>query len=341
MAKSPVRRALFILFIAAAIIAMLLMFAQDQVTLKVRSAAGAEEPAARRRTSRRWSAGDLTYGNDYDVLTNGDQIFPPMLEAIQARRSGASASKPTSTRPASVADQFTAALEEAARRGVRVNMVVDSVGASGMKDEDVQRLEERRMPHRAVQLADVVLARRGQLPHPPQDPRRRRRDRVHRRRRVSPTTGSGTRRTRSTGATRRSGCAGRSSGCSRPASTRTSSRPPARSRRSSTTSSRELHDGGRSDGGAQLADRRQQRSEAALPAGDRLRAPHARHHDAVLRHRRIERLGVQRRRRARRQDPHPRRRGHHRRDAGEVRVARGLRPAAASWASRSTNTSRR
>ena len=44
MAKSPVRRALFILFIAAAIIAMLLMFAQDQETLKVRSAVGAEDP---------------------------------------------------------------------------------------------------------------------------------------------------------------------------------------------------------------------------------------------------------------------------------------------------------
>ena len=39
-----------------------------------------------------------------------------------------------------------------------------------------------------------------------------------------------------------------------------------------------------------------------------------RHHLAVLRHRRIERLGAPRRRVARRQGPHPRRRRHHRRD---------------------------
>ena len=84
MAKSPVRRALFILFIAAAIITMLMMFAQDQVTLKVRSAAGAEEPRHAAYIAALVGA-DLTYGNDYDVLTNGDQIFPPMLEAIQRR----------------------------------------------------------------------------------------------------------------------------------------------------------------------------------------------------------------------------------------------------------------
>ena len=40
-----------------------------------------------------------------------------------------------------VATQFTAALEEAARRGVRVNLVVDSVGASGMEAGDIKRLE--------------------------------------------------------------------------------------------------------------------------------------------------------------------------------------------------------
>jgi len=40
-----------------------------------------------------------------------------------------------------VADRFTVALEEAARRGVHVNMVVDSVGASGMKTDDIKRLE--------------------------------------------------------------------------------------------------------------------------------------------------------------------------------------------------------
>jgi cardiolipin synthase len=139
MARSPVHRALFVLFIAAAIVAILLMFAQDQVTLKVRSDAGASEPR-----HPAYIAGlvgsDLTYGNDYDVLTNGDQIFPPMLEAIQGAKRRISI-ETYIYESGIVADKFTAALEEAAHRGVRVNMVVDSVGGSGMKKEDIQRLK--------------------------------------------------------------------------------------------------------------------------------------------------------------------------------------------------------
>ena len=37
----PVRRAFFILFIAGIVVAILLLLAQDQVTIKVRSAVGA------------------------------------------------------------------------------------------------------------------------------------------------------------------------------------------------------------------------------------------------------------------------------------------------------------
>ena len=40
-----------------------------------------------------------------------------------------------------VADQFTAALEQAARRGVRVRITVDSVGASKMEKAHVDRLK--------------------------------------------------------------------------------------------------------------------------------------------------------------------------------------------------------
>jgi cardiolipin synthase A/B len=138
MSRSPARRAFFVLFVAAAIIAALLMFAQDQVTLKIRSAVGPGEPRHAAYIAGLVGA-DLTYGNDYDVLTNGDQIFPSMLEAIR----GATRRISIETyiyESGEVANQFTAALEDAAHRGVRVNMVVDSVGGSGMKDEDVQRL---------------------------------------------------------------------------------------------------------------------------------------------------------------------------------------------------------
>jgi cardiolipin synthase len=39
-----------------------------------------------------------------------------------------------------VADRFTGALERAARRGVEVSVIVDAVGAAGMKEEHVERL---------------------------------------------------------------------------------------------------------------------------------------------------------------------------------------------------------
>jgi cardiolipin synthase A/B len=139
MAHSPVRRALFVLFIAASIITMLLMFAQDQVTLRVRSAAAADDPRHPAYIAGLVGA-DLTYGNDYDILTNGDQIFPAMLDAISAAKRRITV-ETYIYESGVVASQFTAALEAAARRGVRVNMVVDSVGGSGMKDEDVERLQ--------------------------------------------------------------------------------------------------------------------------------------------------------------------------------------------------------
>jgi len=136
---SPVRRAFVILLAAAGIVAMLLMLAQDQETLKVRSAIGAEDP----RHSAYLAAlvgTALSRGNRYDVLTNGDQIFPAMLDAIRNAKRRISFETYIYDK-GEVADRFTVALEEAARRGVHVNMVVDSVGASGMKTDDIKRLE--------------------------------------------------------------------------------------------------------------------------------------------------------------------------------------------------------
>ena len=136
---SPVRRAFTFLLVAAGVVALLLMLAQDQETLKVRSAVGAEEPRHSAYLAALVGA-PLTRGNRYDVLTNGDQIFPAMLEAIR----GATRRISFETYiydVGEVATQFTSALEEAARRGVRVNLVVDSVGGSGMETKDIKRLE--------------------------------------------------------------------------------------------------------------------------------------------------------------------------------------------------------
>jgi cardiolipin synthase A/B len=138
MGMSPVRRAFAILLVAAAVVAVLLLLAQDQVTLEVRSAVGAEEPHHQDYLASLLGAA-VTRGNRYTVLTNGDQIFPALLDAINGARRRISFETyiyDTGT----VADRFTGALEAAARRGVTVNVVVDSVGASSMEAAHVERL---------------------------------------------------------------------------------------------------------------------------------------------------------------------------------------------------------
>ena len=152
-----------------------------------------------------------------------------------AARSGASASKPTSTTMGRWRGSSPQALEAAARRGVHVNLVVDSVGASGMRSKDMKRLEAAGChigsfnSLKWYNLEEVNYRTHRKILD------RRRTNRIHRWRRRSPITGSGTRRTRITGVTHKSACAVQSCGWPRQRSTRTSSKPTARSRRSSMT----------------------------------------------------------------------------------------------------------
>jgi cardiolipin synthase len=139
MGMSPVRRAFTIIGVVAAAIALVLMVAQDRETLKIRSEYAAEDPHQPSYIAALVGA-PLTRGNDYDVLTNGDQIFPAMLEAIRGAKRRVSFETYVFESGA-VADQFVGALEEAARRGVRVNLTVDSVGGSAMSDESEKRLK--------------------------------------------------------------------------------------------------------------------------------------------------------------------------------------------------------
>ena len=139
MGMPPVRRAFFILFIAGLVVAFLLVLAQDQVTLKLRSAVGAAEP--RHQTYIAGLLGvQLTQGNRYTVLTNGDQIFPSMLDAIRNAKRRVSF-ETYIFKQGKMAEEFTRAFEEAGRRGVRVNLVLDAVGGNGIDAEHVKRLE--------------------------------------------------------------------------------------------------------------------------------------------------------------------------------------------------------
>lgn len=134
-----VRRAFTILLIAALVIAALLLLAQDQVTLTIRSSVSAEDPRHPSYIAALVGSG-LSTGNRFVVHTNGDQIFPPMLDAIRAAKRRISFESYIYNSGSAIAAEFTHALEEAARRGVTVNLVLDAVGASSISAEDLTRL---------------------------------------------------------------------------------------------------------------------------------------------------------------------------------------------------------
>jgi cardiolipin synthase len=117
---------------------IVLAIAQDQQTLKIRSAVSSEDPRTLAYIAKLVGAG-VSGGNRFRALSNGDEIFPAMLEAIAGARRRI-AFETYIYDEGQVAEKFTVALEAAARRGVRVSLVVDYVGSGGMSEEHIRRL---------------------------------------------------------------------------------------------------------------------------------------------------------------------------------------------------------
>lgn len=72
----------------------------------------------------------LVGGNHVTTLVNGDRIFPAMLEAIESART--SITFETFVFKDEIGGTFCAALSAAARRGVKVKILLDWIGSSGM-----------------------------------------------------------------------------------------------------------------------------------------------------------------------------------------------------------------
>jgi cardiolipin synthase len=140
MGMSPIRRAFVILLGAAGVVAVGLFLAQDQITLRVRSAVSAEDPTHAAYVASLVGT-ELSHGNHFDVLTNGVEIFPAMLSAIEAAKRRISFESYIYD-TGEIANRFTEALERAARRGVKINIVVDAVGGSSMEGDHVNRLRD-------------------------------------------------------------------------------------------------------------------------------------------------------------------------------------------------------
>jgi cardiolipin synthase A/B len=81
----------------------------------------------------------LHHGNKVDILTNGTEFYPAMLDAIR------SATRSVNMecyifQPGRVADQFIEVLSDRARKGVNVTIVVDAIGSFSLWGRPVRRL---------------------------------------------------------------------------------------------------------------------------------------------------------------------------------------------------------
>lgn len=104
----------------------LLLLAQDQETLRVKSAHAAEDPRFIEYVASLVGSA-VHQGDSYEVLRNGDEVFPSMLDAIRGATHRISFES-FIYEDGVVGDQFTEALINAARRSVTVRIVLDAIG---------------------------------------------------------------------------------------------------------------------------------------------------------------------------------------------------------------------
>jgi cardiolipin synthase len=133
MAESrPRRRWPYRVAIAVGIVGLLLLIAQDQETIRVDSPVAAADPRFPDYLASLIGTAAID-GNSYTVLRNGDETYPPMLDAIAKARSRVSFESYVA-KDGVIGEQFVAALVAAAGRGVVVRLVLDSMGASLSND---------------------------------------------------------------------------------------------------------------------------------------------------------------------------------------------------------------
>jgi len=80
-------------------------------------------------------------GNAIDVLRNGDEIFPPMLAAIESAQSSICFLTFVYWQ-GEIAERFATALAAAATRGVSVSVILDAFGAKGISTRALEIMED-------------------------------------------------------------------------------------------------------------------------------------------------------------------------------------------------------
>jgi cardiolipin synthase len=116
-----------------------LLLAQDQETLRINSALPVDDARFPQYLANLLGH-RLTANDSFVVYTNGDRAFPAMIDAIEHAKERVSLESYIYEK-GDVGTRFTNALEAAARRGVKVKLVLDSLGSKKMAKEDIDRLE--------------------------------------------------------------------------------------------------------------------------------------------------------------------------------------------------------
>ncbi len=101
----------------------------------------ADDPSAFLRALHGATGEPPSHGNQVDVLLNGEEIFPAMIDAIRASRETVHFSTYVWWKGDDIPDRFAQLFCETAQRGVKVRIVIDSEGSESMSTELLQRME--------------------------------------------------------------------------------------------------------------------------------------------------------------------------------------------------------
>src|SRR5687767_6583637 len=114
--------------------------AEKAIKKQIQATYSVSDPAFRESVGHLVTA-PLLPGNKVTTLINGEQIFPPQLEVIRN-------AKKTITlenfifRSGKLSAQFVPALAEKARSGVKVHVIMDSMGCSKLEQPELEALEK-------------------------------------------------------------------------------------------------------------------------------------------------------------------------------------------------------
>ena len=119
------------------------------------------------RAAEALTGAPVSYGNDVELLINGDQIFPAYLEGIRQAEETVNLLTYAYWR-GDIAIEVADALCEKARAGVECNIVIDAVGASKMDRELVKKMRDAGVRVLLLPPSKALRGEAASVPHPPQ-----------------------------------------------------------------------------------------------------------------------------------------------------------------------------